>query len=423
MATILILALDRRREKKDGTYPICLRLNFGGTQSYIHLGRSVQEKYWSAEFGRVTRAAPVKPSPTEFNAFLQQKLSDAISMVAKLENNLTLDTLTHAQLSKMIKAGNTGAKTSQQVTFTQYLDQIVKQYEQVGNLGQASVYRQAKGFLTRYGDMESGEYRFEQINYRLLRLIEEKFQPRQGGNMNGLSFYMRTLRAAFNRAIKEDLVSMDKYPFKKYQIKKSNTHKTAITMKDIEKIIALALPQGTLAWHGRNMFLFSFHCRGMNFADLAPLRYANIEQGRIIYTRKKTGKRISILINAAIRDVLNLYASDQHKPSDYIFPVISTEDEKQAHRQTMIYLGSVNHALKRWACQLTLPHSLSFNTARHSWATIGRNMNLPIAVISQGLGHADVETTAIYLDEFDLSVMDQAADMVSGSVNQTKDPL
>ena len=421
MATILARALDKRREKKNGTFPLCLRLNWAGKQSYINLGVSIESRYWSQEFGRVTRSAPVKPSPTAFNESLQKKLSEALSLIEQLSAAGTMETMSHPQLYQFLKNGSAPKGGHRQITLSAYLDQITQQYEQAGNLGQASVYKQAKGFLTRYGDKGEGqEYRFEDLSYRLLRLMEYKFQSRGPGNMNGLSFYLRTLRASFNRAIKEEVVSAQLYPFKKYQIKKSKTHKTAITMQEIERILALDLPVGTLAWHGRNLFMFSFHCRGMNFADIATLRYSNIERDRLVYVRKKTAKRISILINAPIAAILALYCTAEHEANGYIFPIITVRgDDKKAHAQTMIYLGSVNHALKRWAQSLGLPRTLSFNTARHSWATIGRNMNLPIAIISQGLGHSDVETTTIYLDEFDMSAMDQASDALSLSVGGT----
>lgn len=52
--------------------------------------------------------------------------------------------------------------------------------------------------------------------------------------------------------------------------------------------------------------------------------------------------------------------------------------------------------------------------ARHSWASIAKNYNLPIAVISEGLGHSNIKTTQIYLDTFDKNVIDDANKLISG---------
>ena len=78
----------------------------------------------------------------------------------------------------------------------------------------------------------------------------------------------------------------------------------------------------------------------------------------------------------------------------------------------MAYHSVVNHALKRWATKLELESTLSFKTARHTWATIARDMNQPVAIISEGLGHADIPTTQIYLDDLSNEMIDAAAAIV-----------
>ena len=52
--------------------------------------------------------------------------------------------------------------------------------------------------------------------------------------------------------------------------------------------------------------------------------------------------------------------------------------------------------------------------ARHSWATIAKRKLVPVSVISEGLGHADLKTTQIYLDSFDDDVLDQANEDIVG---------
>lgn len=48
------------------------------------------------------------------------------------------------------------------------------------------------------------------------------------------------------------------------------------------------------------------------------------------------------------------------------------------------------------------------NIARHSWATIARNMNISLAVISAGMGHSSETMTRIYLTSLEASTIDQA---------------
>jgi integrase/recombinase XerD len=407
MSTIVSLILDRRSEKKDGTQPLCLMLNFKKKRSYINLGRSVASRYWSQESERITKGANVKPSPGSWNDFLQGKLNEAQAIVNLASEQGILDQLTHEELKQRIQKGPIAPQS-----FSVYLDGLIEEFKRNGKDGQARIYTMTKSFLKKYGDKPTDDYLFEDINYRLLRLIEGRYTPRIEGNMNGLSIPLRTIRAVWNRAIKEGVTTQDKYPFKQYTIKKSKTHKTAISIQDFDKIAGLQLPVDTPGWHNRNMFFFSYYCRGMNFYDIAMLKWSNIQAGRITYVRKKVGKQISIKINEDIQHILDLYPKKDADENDYIFPVI-VQSTKSASYQALRYISGINHSLKRWAKTLDLDPTLSFNTARHSWATIGRNMELPIAVISQGLGHSDVETTQIYLDEFDTGTMDNANDLVS----------
>ncbi len=402
MASIVILMLDRRRKNKDGLYPICLVINFKRTRSYVNLQRSVDPDFWDQHSGKIKNGAKVTPSPAEVNSVIHSRLTDAQRIVSSLDLGGELADMTHAELKSRIE------NKSKLASFSLYLDRIINEYKKHGHFGQASIYMGAKRFLINYGGGDR-DYKFEDVNYRFLRKAEDTFKPRVPGSRNGLGIYLRTIRAVWNRAIKEGIVKKDKYPFDTYRIKTSRAHKTAISGADMRKIAEMELPENTPAWHGRNMFLFSFYTRGMNFADIAKLRVRNIRDGRIIYIRSKTKQTISIKLDDDLNAILAHYL-DEKGPDVHIFPVITLE--KQAAEQTMKYHAVVNHALKRWAKLLQLDPSLSFNTARHTWATLGRDKNLPIEVISEGLGHADIPTTQIYLDSFSTEVIDAATALV-----------
>ena len=45
---------------------------------------------------------------------------------------------------------------------------------------------------------------------------------------------------------------------------------------------------------------------------------------------------------------------------------------------------------------------------RHSWASIAKSRNVPISVISEGMGHDSGSTTQIYLASLDTTVVDKA---------------
>ena len=71
-------------------------------------------------------------------------------------------------------------------------------------------------------------------------------------------------------------------------------------------------------------------------------------------------------------------------------------------------LHRVNHLLKKIGKQLDLPMPLTMYVGRHSWASIAKSRNVPISVISEGMGHDSESTTQIYLASLDTTVVDKA---------------
>lgn len=406
MATSLKLNLDRRRKLIDGTNPICLILNHNNTKSYINLGFYVDSDHWNIDFMRISKGSKVK-NPHLINYKIHQKLKEGQEIIDSLELKGKLQITSHPELRKFIINNSCFDKS-----FTEFLDQIINEYKVNMKEGQERIYRCAKRFIERYGTKPAGSsYSFEEIDYTFLKLAETKFKPRLIGNKNGLSVQMRTIRAVWNRAIKSGIVDRNKYPFSDYKIGKSKTHKTAISQDDLKKLRDLNLKPQSLAWHGRNMFMFSFYTRGMNFVDISMLKWNNIKNGRIEYVRLKTKRVQTIEINENISGILDLYKVENQHNDIYIFPVVKSEINKVKQADSFHY--SVNHALKRFAKKLGIDNTLSFNSARHSWATIGKILNIPIAKISQGLGHSSIEVTQIYLDEFEHAEIDEASKRIT----------
>ena len=85
------------------------------------------------------------------------------------------------------------------------------------------------------------------------------------------------------------------------------------------------------------------------------------------------------------------------------------EDERRKYK-TALY--RVNVVLKTVAQSVNRPVPLTMYCARHSWASIAKSKNIPISVISEGMGHDSEETTRIYLASLDTSVVDKANSLI-----------
>ena len=124
-------------------------------------------------------------------------------------------------------------------------------------------------------------------------MLYEAWLKSKGICPNSISFYMRILRAVYNRAVEKELTEQ-KYPFKHVYTGISKTVKRALPLKAIKRIKELDLTLKPHLDYARDMFLFSFYTRGMSFIDMAYLKKSDLKNGVIIYRRRKTGQQLTI---------------------------------------------------------------------------------------------------------------------------------
>lgn len=219
-------------------------------------------------------------------------------------------------------------------------------------------------------------------------------------SLNTISFYMRNLRAVYNKAIKMRIITRPDYsPFDNVYTGIEKTSKRAIKKSSIEKLFELDLSSDKNMNKAKFLFIFSFCTRGMVFIDMAFLKKTDIIDGYIKYRRSKTKQLLEVRLTDEITKIFSFYKAET-KDSPYLLPIIENI-ETDARLQYESALRTYNNRLQRISKILKLNTSLTSYTARHSWATIAKSKNIPISVISEGLGHNSQQTTQIYLASFD----------------------
>ena len=230
------------------------------------------------------------------------------------------------------------------------------------------------------------------------------FLVQRGMVRNSISFYMRIMRAVYNKAVRQKLVEQS-HPFTEVYTGIDRTRKRAVSESIISQLYKLELTEGTPLALARDIFIFSYCTRGMAFVDIAYLKKENIQNGVISYARRKTGQLLCIRIEPSIQKIIDLYSNTD---SPYVFPILSSLDATEAYQQYQVALNTHNRLLGRLSEKLGCGSKLTSYTSRHSWATAARNHNIPISVISQGMGHTSEKTTQIYLAMLENSVIDEA---------------
>lgn len=230
----------------------------------------------------------------------------------------------------------------------------------------------------------------------------------QGHLPNTASFYLRILRAVYNRAVEIGLTDQQ-YPFRHVYTGIDKTMKRALPMKTLKKIKAIDLSSDPSMEYARDMFLLSFYLRGMSFVDMAYLRKSDFKNGYIIYRRRKTGQPLSIKWTREMQAILKKYPKGE---GEYFLPILPVDPNSSPRLVYRKMASAINYNLKKVAVKVGIDTPFSLYCARHSWASAAKAKGIPLSVISAGMGHESETTTLIYLASIDTSAIDRANSMI-----------
>jgi integrase len=236
----------------------------------------------------------------------------------------------------------------------------------------------------------------------------QSFLQDRGLKRNTISFYMRILRSIYHKAVGMGLHEEVPGLFVKVFTGTEATVKRAVE-PNVIRYIARATLSGNLAF-ARDMFMLCFYMQGMSYVDMAYLKKSDMQQGYIVYNRRKTGTQITVKVTPDALRIIKRYAHLTEK-TPYLAPVI-LDPQKDDYVQYQSGLRMQNRNLKKLAGELQLKETLTTYVARHSWATMAYHSNVPVANISEAMGHRTEEVTRIYLRSLDRRVLSKANEAV-----------
>ena len=393
------LILYESKTLKNNEHPIMLRIIKDRKTKYISLGFSTIPAFWN---GNELLKGYVNFKKT--NHLIQKKKHQLDDIILDLENenkDFSLEEVERKFLGSVKK-----------ITVFNYCEQFIERLVETKKIGNATVYKDLLRTLKKF--RSSKDLFFSDVDYNFLVSYEEYFL-KNGVSENSISVYMRTLRSLMNKSIKEGYCKEEDYPFKKYKVSKldTKTQKRAISKEEMLKIINYPAQQGTSVWHSKNYFLFSFYNIGMNFKDMALLKWSTLLNNRILYIRAKTGKHYDIKIQPRTQEILNFYSKGNEHTDDYVFPILNPQIHRtpQSIKDRINKVNKkVNKDLKKIALEVGIKatHSITHYVARHSWASIQKQNGTGTSVISESMGHDSEKTTQIYLQSFVHEVLDEA---------------
>lgn len=294
-------------------------------------------------------------------------------------------------------------------TVFEFMQGVIAQLEKLGKSRTAETYTAALNSFKRF--RVGRDLLFDEMNSDLMLLYEAHLHER-GIGQNSISFYNRILRATYNRAVEKGLTEQ-RFPFKRVYTGIAKTVKRAIGLEAVRRIKHLDLSlRRNLDW-ARDLFLFSFYTRGMSFVDMAYLRKRDLNNGFLTYRRRKTRQLLTIRWEKCMQEIVDKYDT---RESVYLLPIIKKMEENE-RRQYKNAMFMVNRKLKIIGKMAKLTVPLTMYVARHTWATAARNKHIPLAVISECMGHDSELTTQIYLASLDTNKVDEANSIILDSLD------
>ena len=288
-----------------------------------------------------------------------------------------------------------------EITLFNYMNNMISRFWKQGQYRTSETYSST---LNSFSEFRNGvDLYFEDMDSDLLLAYEYHLKSKSL-SPNTISFYMKRLRAVYNKAIDDGFVE-NKNLFRRVFTSSEKTVKRAISLKHIKKLKNLDLSYSVSKEFARDIFLFSFYTRGMSFVDIAYLQEKDLKGNVLTYRRKKTGQLLNIQWEHCMQEIVNKYSSSTI--SHYLLPIIK-RPEGNVRKQYQNVQSLINRNLKNIGKDLNLPIPLTMYCARHSWASIARSEGIPISIISEGMGHDSESTTQIYLASLETQVIDKA---------------
>lgn len=407
------------KPNKNGMYAIMLELSKSGKRNYISLKIYGETDYWDDNQERFVIERGLRGQDAKEKNQERKNKNDLIEKYNQRANEIlrkfdedkvdwTLNQFKEAFIGK-IKQGEVHS----------YILDHIKILQETGHTGNANCYENLEHVLSLFD--EKIKYRvFGEIDFKYVKKFDVFLQKRNNRG-NTRKYYLKTLRSLINKAIKDGQATKSTYPFgiDGFKISELEEETPKRYLPD-EYLIKLKTKKASreILEYARVLFLFSYYCYGISFIDMAHLKKKDIviyNKGRyIVYKRQKTknGRRVKS-IQIKITEDIQLLIDELKKFStpirDYLLPIVTIDHEgEKLYTHITNKRKRFNKYLKELAIEFEFEFNLTSYVSRHTMAMQLQNNSIPREVISQILGHNNLQTTNTYLDSLDSSVIDEA---------------
>jgi len=393
----------RRKQNKDGTYPLALRITKDRKSSFVHLGHNIQETFWDEEKCRVKKS---HPNSVRLNNLLSKKLAEAEDNLIDLE--VQKNDVSSAAIKRKIQVPKNEMFFARAEHHLENLEKQKKYNRYSADKGKISVFRQ---FLN------DTDIPFPSINAQLLTSYRVHLKS-TGRATHTIITYLSIIQNIFNQAINDGMVDKKYYPFDndKLTIKPPRSLKVGLSAEEVRLIETMELPKDSYLHHARNIWLISFYFAGMRVSDVLRLKWLDFQNDRLYYTMGKNAKSGSLKLPEKVTKILEGYKGQKHA-HNLVFPDLEMlpdiNDAYAVEKRIKATNAKLNPALNDIAKKAGITKKLTMHIARHTFGNISGD-KIPIQMLQKLYRHSDIKTTMGYQSNFIHKDADEALDAVIG---------
>ncbi|GHV18521.1 tyrosine recombinase [Bacteroidia bacterium] len=356
-ATVSIVCY-KSKKLANGEHPLMIRISKDYKTKYQSLGISINPDHWDFNRNRPKPDCPNRDFIMKLILDKEAEFQNKIVELAAFQKEYTAASLLKPKKNVSLS------------TVEEYYLELISYFTNNNRRGNASIYKDS---LSSIKNFKKGkvDFFFDDIDIEWLNDYESWMRSKRCKETT-ISLQFRTLRSAYNKAVENNKVKGVDNPFKKFKISKFNTKtaKRAISKEDMIRIMNLDLSQYRYYFSlSRDIFIFSYLCGGINFSDMAMLRMSQISKEKLVYSRKKTKKVITIPLKQEAIAIINRYADNKEESNKYVFPILDKDihiTEQQKINRIHKTIAKVNSYLKEIAKIAGIEANLTTYVARHT---------------------------------------------------------
>ena len=408
-----------------GFYPVMLRITRDRKTKRVKTELEVKKADWNQKAKDYKHFRKSFDNAEVYNDMLKDMLSKYQKTFNELKDGGT------ASAENIIAKVKTGEVSESFLTYAK------ERTQEIYDLGGIRNWKKYRGFCNKLEAFlkksRKKDVTFAELTYQFmtkfdsfLHTIPNERNPEQKLHPNTIQVIFNIFKTLVNNAIKAGLMKPEDNPFLNFKCAGVKTEKEKLNADEMERVKALDLKEGSLIWHCRNAFLFSFYCAGVRAGDLVQLRWCNISEERLKYQMGKNHKERDLLLVVEALDILKLYYRDGMKPTDYIFPFLNqgtiwakyvTQEQKDRmpsdmKRKMFEAIGSKNALINKKLAEIAklagIEKRISFHISRHSFAKVAKEKGLDNLEVKELLAHTNISTTQKYMGSFETKRTDEA---------------